>query len=123
MSIGMNPYLVDPQELRATIGSRDSGFGAGSHGFDAVAVRQSRRLPARVDLRGIPHARRIAWPENNEISTKIRDLREVMRQPGKPAWPACLIQLKRSDIALNIDFEYDKINRWFAAMPDELRPQ
>ncbi|QLY32853.1 immunity protein YezG family protein [Nocardia huaxiensis] len=62
-------------------------------------------------------------PRSDDLKDKIRRLRAVMQKPGETAWQSCLIQLKRSDMALQIDFEYDDVDRWFDMMPRELMPQ
>lgn len=60
---------------------------------------------------------------------KFDELRDAMRGPGKRPWLTALVQIKRADGSINIDFDYDDAMRWkvtpmnLLTMPEALRPK
>ncbi|MFF0493967.1 hypothetical protein ACFYTQ_33530 [Nocardia sp. NPDC004068] len=59
-------------------------------------------------------------PQGFEVLDKMIELRSVMSVPGKPDWKTCLLQIKRADMSLKVDFEYDDVDRW-QVTPQNLR--
>ncbi|WP_194832442.1 hypothetical protein [Nocardia sp. XZ_19_369] len=68
-------------------------------------------------------------PDGTDILRMMTELRSAMATPGEGDWKSCLIQIKRADMSLSVDLEYDDANRWrvtpdnFEEMVEELRPQ
>ncbi|MGQ4615161.1 hypothetical protein [Nocardia sp. R7R-8] len=60
---------------------------------------------------------------------KMKEFREATGVRGENDWKACLIQIKRADMSLNVEYEYDDADRWrvtpdnYAQRIEELRPQ
>lgn len=56
------------------------------------------------------------------------ELPEAMQVIGKDAWTECLVQIRRADGEIKMDFNYDQTPRWaigprtLARMREELRP-
>lgn len=69
----------------------------------------------RIQLNGFAYAGdapRPATPQGPEVSDRLKSLREAMREPGKPAWGACVVRIVRATQKINIEFEYDHPERW-----------
>ncbi|WP_026403202.1 hypothetical protein [Actinomadura rifamycini] len=58
-------------------------------------------------------------PKGWDVLDGLGALREAMAVPGEPGWKACLLQLRRADLRLGIDVEYDDAERW-KVRPDDL---
>ncbi len=69
-------------------------------------------------------------PDDPQVFDAGRRLREAMaaQNPTGRAWGAMLVQLRRSDLKLRVEFEYDDAARWdvtpanWDSRPQELRP-
>ena len=60
---------------------------------------------------------------------KMKEFRSATGTPGENEWKACLIQIKRADMSLNVEYEYDDADRWcitpdnYEQRIEELRPK
>lgn len=67
-------------------------------------------------------------PKGFDVLDKVTVLRSTMTEDGKPAWKSCLIQIKRSEMDMAVDFEYEDADRWridpgnLEQMVETLRP-
>lgn len=69
----------------------------------------------RIQLNGFAYdadAPRPATPRGPEVANRLKALREAMREPGKPAWGACIVRIVRETQKINIEFEYDHPEAW-----------
>ncbi|MFI1916384.1 hypothetical protein [Nocardia sp. NPDC020380] len=68
-------------------------------------------------------------PLDMEVLTRAIDLRTAMSAPKKKDWKVCCIQMRRSDMSVDVDFEYKNSRRWqitpanLESKIEELRPR
>lgn len=62
------------------------------------------------------------------VGDYVRALRDALKQPDQPGFAEMLVQIRRRDGCLHVDFEYDNPKRWrigpanFVQMREALRP-
>ncbi|MCC3316793.1 hypothetical protein [Nocardia africana] len=72
------------------------------------------------------------WSPDVRLSMQVLDraidLRTTMTTPDGKGWKVCLIQIRRSDMSVQVEFEYKNAKRWrvtpvnLESMVEELRP-
>lgn len=60
-------------------------------------------------------------PKNSDVLYTARNLQTATTKPGEQPWKSCLIQIKRPDLTLHIDFEYNDEDRWKIIPGDHVR--
>jgi len=69
-----------------------------------------------------------AAPQNFEIHGLILDLLDATSDHDNPPWKACLVQIIRDSLDIQLDFEHDDADRWritpenLDSIPELLRP-
>ncbi len=77
------------------------------------------------DANGVPKA---GTPRNKDLHYRLRDLHKAMADSGQGDWKTVLIQIRRADMNVKMDFEYENPLRWkvtpknLKTMPAQLRP-
>lgn len=78
------------------------------------------------DASGKPTAKN---PGNRGVIDAFEELRDAMRVEGKRPWKTALFQVKRSEMKVMMDFEYEDSMRWkvtpwnLTDMVEQLRPK
>ncbi len=68
-------------------------------------------------------------PDSFDVLRRLADLKKAMAKPGEPDWKTCRIQIKRPDLKMHADFDYDDADRWSVTPAnleqrvEELRPR
>ncbi|MFE3191668.1 hypothetical protein ACFXHA_21840 [Nocardia sp. NPDC059240] len=68
-------------------------------------------------------------PLEMEVLTRAINLRTAMAAPKKKDWKVCCIQIRRSDMSVDVEFEYKNSGRWqitpvnLESKIEELRPR
>ncbi|WP_050735080.1 hypothetical protein [Methylobacterium sp. ARG-1] len=120
-------------ELVNEIGSMivgSEGFRARDwHSLSVVVVMEGEAVHLfgyTYDAAGEPEA---GVPGDFDLNDRFEELRAAMTEPGGRPWVSALMQIKRSDRGIDIDFEYDDPGRWrvtpanVETKPGELRPR
>ena len=129
----MNAAVQTPDALVMEIGrlllSDDRIRDADWEGLSVVVIvgEGSVQLSAyRYDAAGKPTP---STPRNFEIGDRFEELQQSMSAKEPRAWKSCLVRLKKPELKMKMDFEYDDPLRWkvtpanIASKPEELRPQ
>ncbi|WP_282777132.1 MULTISPECIES: hypothetical protein [unclassified Nocardia] len=95
----------------------------------AVAVTMHRQK----SMFGYAYFEDGSWSADLELSIEILDrvaeLKSVMSSQDGKDWKVCLFQIERSEMKMNVEFEYKDADRWritprnFNRMIERLRPQ
>ena len=52
-------------------------------------------------------------PSDGQLHDTFRELRDAMnKRDGGQHWKACLVKIKKIDMSIQIEFEYENENRW-----------
>ena len=105
---------------------------ADNQNWDALAVVST--LDGSSQLSGYAYDRAgTATPAaitNFGLFDKFKELREATREgEAGRLWKSALVQIRRADMKVMVDFEYDDPMRWevtpgnFTTLPEELRPK
>jgi hypothetical protein len=68
-------------------------------------------------------------PQNDDFMDELEEFQKLTQVPGENPWKAVLIQIKRADMSVHVQFEYDNASRWkvtaanLESMKEELRPK
>jgi hypothetical protein len=68
------------------------------------------------------------FPRNRDLLDKFRELQAVARN-GERTWKTALVQIRRDDMQITVDYEYEDPQRWkvtplnLEAMREALRPR
>lgn len=57
-------------------------------------------------------AREVTLDEDTDLEMLLLDLRQTMGDKPDGPWKSCLIRIARPDMEIDIDFEYDDMDRW-----------
>ncbi len=51
-------------------------------------------------------------PSNYDFFDLLKDFQEATKVEDKPVWKSVLIQIKKPELDINVDFEYENALRW-----------
>ncbi|MGQ4600446.1 hypothetical protein [Nocardia sp. R6R-6] len=99
--------------------------------WDALALVVN--LDGVASMYGYTYTDNGDWSANLPASIgfleKMKEFRSATSVLGENDWKACLIQVKRDDMSLNVEYEYDDADRWcitpdnYEQRIEELRPK